>query len=596
MTGSTLDTTPRATTVRGAVSNAEPVLDYTTNGQALTRAGQPDYFTWLDHVQAAAGCTRPIRLVGDLYTARRTGPDTAEIIGHRSTGTMPDTAIYKACGNRRHSLCPSCARTYQGDAYQLLRAGLVGGKGVPAGVARHPAVFATFTAPSFGAVHTRHVKVHTCARKDRCTCRPEPCHARRAVGICEHDRPAVCWRRHTIDDPQLGKPLCLDCYDYTGHAVFNAFAGKLWHRTKQAIERHLEHLCRLRRIPFAQVVTSTGRTRIVAPVRVSHGKVAEMQRRAAVHFHALLRLDGLDPLDPAAVVTPPAGITVDDLEAAVRTAVAHVAYTTPAHPDRPDGWSVTWGDQVDVEQLALRGDASVTDTKAAGYLAKYATKATESAGHHSTRITSDTIDYYADPEGDHIARLIHACWTLGRPIGIHPPLSGRPAKRRPATRLRPSWTCHTCGTRTRLAACRTCEPTCQPGLDTSTASEETPLTSDNPYLRLRRWAHMLGYGGHFLTKARRYSVTFALLRETRTTFRRNDLRGQPEQVHSADHLDDEQRLIVLGALSFAGTGWRTLGDALLANTSAALARARRETGREELAHAQHTTQATPAAA
>lgn len=269
MTGSTLDTTPRANTVRGAVSNAEPVLDYITHGQALTRAAQSDYFTWLDHVQAAAGCTRPIRLTGDVYTVRRASPDSAEIIGHRSTDTMPDTAIYKACGNRRHALCPSCARTYQADAYQLLRAGLVGGKGVPATVAQHPAVFATLTAPSFGPVHTRCVKVHTCTRKDRCTCRPEPCHARRAVGVCEHDRPAVCWRRHTADDPQLGQPLCLDCYDYTGHAVFNAFAGKLWHRTKQAIERHLEHLCRQRRIPFTTVVTATGRTRI-APRSGSH--------------------------------------------------------------------------------------------------------------------------------------------------------------------------------------------------------------------------------------------------------------------------------------------------------------------------------------
>ncbi len=64
---------------------------------------------------------------------------------------MPDGAIYKACGNRRASVCPACARTYQYDAYQLLRAGLSGGKGVPETVATHPAVFVTLTAPSFGA-------------------------------------------------------------------------------------------------------------------------------------------------------------------------------------------------------------------------------------------------------------------------------------------------------------------------------------------------------------------------------------------------------------------------------------------------------------
>ena len=33
--------------------------------------------------------------------------------------------------------------------------------------------------------------------------------------------------------------------------------------------------------------------------------------------------------------------------------------------------------------------------------------------------------------------------------------------------------------------------------------------------RFRQWAHMLGYGGHFLTKSRRYSVTFGHLRGER---------------------------------------------------------------------------------
>jgi hypothetical protein len=34
-----------------------------------------------------------------------------------------------------------------------------------------------------------------------------------------------------------------------------------------------------------------------------------------------------------------------------------------------------------------------------------------------------------------------------------------------------------------------------------------------------RWAHSLGFRGHFLTKARRYSVTFAALRAVRAQFR-----------------------------------------------------------------------------
>jgi hypothetical protein len=54
-------------------------------------------------------------------------------------------------------------------------------------------------------------------------------------------------------------------------------------------------------------------------------------------------------------------------------------------------------------------------------------------------------------------------------------------------------------------------------------------------------------------------------------------------IRAADHLGEETTLIV-GVLSFAGVGWRTTGDALLANTSAALARARHNAAREEIAH------------
>ena len=101
---------------------------------------------------------------------------------------------------------------------------------------------------------------------------------------------------------------------------------------------------RQRGIPCVAVVTAAGNVRAVAPVRLSHGKAAEFQARGAVHFHALLRLDGVDPARPAAVVPPPAGITVDDLDDAIRHAAAQVAFTTPAHPDRPDGWPIAWGE------------------------------------------------------------------------------------------------------------------------------------------------------------------------------------------------------------------------------------------------------------
>src|SRR5207302_8175851 len=122
---------------------------------------------------------------------------------------------------------------------------------------------------------------------------------------------------------------------------------------------------------------------------------------------------------------------------------------------------------------------------------------TEVTGHRSTRITGQNVDVYADPDGEHAARLIDACWRLGRPTYTPVPLSQRPARSRPATRLAPRWMCQTCGTHSRLGVCLTCAPERQETIDTKSAS----AGRSNPYQGLRRWAHMLGFGGHFLTKA-----------------------------------------------------------------------------------------------
>ncbi|GAA1594156.1 plasmid replication initiator protein [Actinomadura kijaniata] len=512
--GSTLALTPGQVTLWSDVgANTEPrrlppskitrrpVLATDT---ALARAGAGDYDAWLDHVWSAAGCVRPIRLIGEVVTVdRRTG----EIIGGIPTAAMPDGVIYKACGNRRAAACPSCSQTYRRDAFHLIRAGLVGGKGVPAAVTSHPAVFATFTAPGFGLVHTRHVPRHTCADRRRCACRPAPCHARRDRAVCPHGRAVVCFARHERGDARLGQPLCADCYDHAAHVVWNNHAGELWRRTKQAIERRLNQLARQRGLP---------------PVRVAHGKVAEFQARGAVHFHALLRLDGHLRADPEALRPPPPGLTVTDLADAVEYAAAVTAFHTAPHPAQPSGWRIAWGAQVDVRTITMSG-ASASDVMVAAYLAKYATKSTEVTGHLSRRLTAATVAHHADPTGTHAQRLIAAAWRLGS----HPAFES-----------------------------------------------------------LRRWAHMLGFGGHFLTKARRYSLTFAALRAARVHYRRAQTPG-PE--YAADRLGrqsdlDDMAVVVLGRLSYAGTGWHTLGDALLANTAADQARQRRQAGLEDLAH------------
>ncbi|WP_067504079.1 replication initiator [Actinoplanes sp. TFC3] len=597
MSVSTLDLASREHPARDAGSNAEtaqlPIAPgHLVAGQALARASRGNYFDWLSHVQAASGCTRPIRLSGTLDSIEAA---TGRLLDSRHTDQLPDAAIYKACGTRLASVCPSCARTYQRDAFQILRSFLVGGKGIPATVAKHPAVFPTFTAPSFGTVHTRVVRKHTCTNRKRCTCQAEPCHARRDTPApCEHGQPVVCWRRHTADDPTLGQPLCLDCYDYDHHVVWNLFSTELWHRTKQAADRYLAHLCKARGLPPVAKTTPSGKVRMVPPAQLTHGKAAEMQRRAVVHFHALVRLDGVHPDDPDAVLIPPPGVDVDDIIAAFHNAVGTISFTTPAHPDRSQGWEIRWGDPdkgFDIQALALAGDGSITDdmvseqvaSQKAGYLAKYTTKSTEATGFSSTRITDDTIGQY-DPDGDHIARLVAACWRIGRPISD---LSAR--TRPPGGRTRPAtggpfgepWDCPDCGTHTRYRACPVCVAERQANLDTKLT---TSGMATNPYARLRRWAHRFGFAGHFLTKTRRRVVRFATLRDTRIVYRRTEDQAatDPGTVRSVDHLDETT--LIVGTLSFAGVGWHNNGDALLANTAAAMARARNEAGREELAH------------
>ena len=282
------------------------------------------YDGWLSHVWSAAACSRPVLLRGSVSYA---DPATGEVTGTIHTDDLPDKVIYKPCGNRRATACPGCAEVYRRDAFHLIRAGLAGGKGIPESVAANPVVFATFTAPSFGPVHARPVRLHSCAGKQHCRCKAEPCHPRRDAGQCPHGRPLACYRRHAPGDPRLGEPLCMDCYDYPAHVVWNAAAGELWRRTKQDIERHLIQLAARRGIPWPR--------EDLPPLRVPHGKAAEYQARGAVHFHALLRLDGISRNDPAAIIAPPSGITAADVQDAIRQAAATVCFRTRPHPDSP---------------------------------------------------------------------------------------------------------------------------------------------------------------------------------------------------------------------------------------------------------------------
>jgi hypothetical protein len=475
----------------------------TNETDLLRRAGSRDHTPWLAHTASTRGCVRPVRLTGHLHTVER---DTGRVLETRHTNAMPDGVLYVPCGDRRTSVCPACAETYRADTFQLIKAGLVGGKGVPASVASHPAVFLTTTAPSFGPVHTRPM--------NRKTGKVAPCRMRRNITRCPHGKPLVCTARHHEDDPGLGRPICLDCYDHVAHVVWNGWAGELWRRTMIALGRSLR----------------TWEKTYDVKLRISYGKVAEYQRRGVVHFHALIRLDAVNPDDPDAILPPPAGIGADRLAELVAAAFAHTAFHTPDYADTGHSWLIEWGRQLDIRPLSGLAGGEITSEAVAAYLAKYATKATESTGLPVIkRLNGETAEYYSN-SATHLGRLVAYAWQLG----------ARPADH--------------------------------------TTNEQKQRWHDT-FGRLRRWTHMLGFGGHFSTKSRRYSTTHTALRAARRTWQRRQVCDWRRR-HGLDTHDDETTLVVAD-LTLAGIGWHTTADAQLATSAAARAREHRRLSKEE---------------
>ncbi|MFC9427261.1 replication initiator [Streptomyces sp. NPDC056987] len=372
----------------------------------------------LRQLTTLGGCTRPIRLTGHR-TEHHLDATTGEIgpvLHHLESTALPAGQLLVRCNNRRTTRCPTCAETYRRDTYHLITAGLRGGKGTPEQVAHHPRVFATFTAPSFGPVHNRPT--------GRPSCR--------------------CGTTHPTDDPALGTPLHPNSYDYEAAVLWNAHAGALWRRFSIYLRREIAKRAGLTQRAFRQ------------HARVSFAKVAEYQRRGAVHFHAVIRLDGPD----GGTTPPPAWATAELLTDAIESA------TRAAHVTGPvlDGHAHTFvfGRQLDVRTIRgadFAGSTELTDRAVAGYIAKYATKGAETATgtlDHRIRLLAELA--HTDLT-EHARRLVRTCWDLG----------ARP---------------------------------------------------DLEHLRLRAWAHMLGFRGHFSTKTRRYSTTLGTLREARAAWQR----------------------------------------------------------------------------
>ena len=101
-------------------------------------------------------------------------------------------------------------------------------------------------------------------------------------------------------------------------------------------------------------------------------------------------------------------------------------------------------------------------------------------------------------------------------------------------------------------------------------------------LRLRKWAHMLGFGGHFSSKSRRYSTTLGALRRARVTYAIRRRRGDALLLDAWGRPEDDQAVIAMASWSYLGSGYQTTGEAWLAASAAARAREARRIAKEEL--------------
>ncbi len=163
----------------------------------------------------------------------------------------------------------------------------------------------------------------------------------------------------------------------------------------------------------------------------------------------------------------------------------------------------------------------ITETAVAGYLAKYATKAAEATGHSSARLTNATVRRYATLD-THAGRLVDACWRLGRPGSDLDP------------EPKPPRTPDACPT-----AASNAGPTCSASAATSPPN---PASTPPPS---------------------KHSAKHAATGDANDT-------APPNTPH------DTETTLIVGNFTYANTGWRTIGDALLANTAAAKAREHRQ--------------------
>jgi hypothetical protein len=165
---------------------------------------------------------------------------------------------------------------------------------------------------------------------------------------------------------------------------------------------------------------------------------------------------------------PPVWASPEVLAAAVRSAAGSVSVAAPSS-DAVGDVVVRFGAQVDVRPIDLgAGDAGLDEVRVSRYVAKYTTKGTEVA-HGPDRAITHASQIDLTGRTPHVRALMRMAWRLG---GL-PEFAG---------------------------------------------------------LNIRHWVHMLGYGGHPITKSWRFSTTHGRLRAARAEYKAGGLPEVPGGV------------------------------------------------------------------
>jgi hypothetical protein len=226
------------------------------------------------------------------------------------------------------------------------------------------------------------------------------------------------------------------------------------------------------------------------------GKVARVEYAKVAEYQSrdLVHFHAVIRLDGPAgpVEPPPATVDLDVLCEAITAAARATGVQMPGEISR----ALRWGKQLDLRPIrATEASGAWTDERVARYIAKYATKGAEASGTVNRPLRN--VRHLDRIQGltSHARRMIETCWELGGVDALEP-------------------------------------------------------------LNLREWAHMLGYGGHFSTKSRRYSTTLGAMRADRARFRRDEARS----FAGLDALPEEHQVIRAGSWQVAGTGYRNASE------------------------------------